>query len=135
MKAYSVEFRGEVLADCDGGMSTLAVSIKHKVSESWVRRIKQRRKLGELAPRPPVKKKPPIWRAFEDQIRALVKAQPDMTLAELRTKLGVQVSLQTLCNALRAMRLTFKKKSSGRASRIAPTWRPDGRSGSRSRLD
>jgi transposase len=121
MRSYSIEFRREVLADCDAGMGTMAVALKRKVSESWVRRLKQRRKLGEIGPRPPVKKTPPTWKAYEDKLRQWVEAQPDITLAELRAKLGIKVSLQTLSNALRALRYTVKKKSSTRVSKTART--------------
>jgi hypothetical protein len=52
MRAYSVEFRQRVLADCDAGMNTL---VKHDVSLAWVRRLKQRRwETGEVAPRRPI---------------------------------------------------------------------------------
>ena len=60
MDAYPMELRRRVLADCDAGMNTLAVAIKHDVSPAWVRRLKQRRReSGEISPRPPIKKKPP----------------------------------------------------------------------------
>ncbi|MFZ1935715.1 MAG: helix-turn-helix domain-containing protein [Thermoguttaceae bacterium] len=56
MQLYSIEFRREVLADCDAGMGTMAVAIKHRVSDSRVRRLKRRRETGEIAARPPKKK-------------------------------------------------------------------------------
>lgn len=130
MKAYSIEFRREVLADCDAGMSTMAVAIQRRVSESWVRRLKQRRReTGEIAARPPKKKTPPVWRAYTDQLHALVREQPDITLRELRDKLGIEISLQTLSVALRTLKYTFKKKSSARPSRSV---RMSRRSGPRS---
>lgn len=52
MKAYPKEFRGEVLAACDGGEGTHAVVMRFKVSGSWVRRIQQqRRETGQVAPK------------------------------------------------------------------------------------
>lgn len=44
MDAIPLAKRKAVLMDCDGGMGTLAVSIKHGVSPAWVRRLKQRRR-------------------------------------------------------------------------------------------
>ena len=44
MKAYSKEFRSEVLAACDSGQRTREVAKQFKVRESWVRRIKQERR-------------------------------------------------------------------------------------------
>jgi transposase len=127
MKPYSIEFRREVLADCDAGMSTMAVAIKRRVSESWVRRIKQRRReTGEIAARPPKKKTLPKWRAYADQLHGFLREQPDITLEELRGKLGIEISRQTLSIALRALKYTFKKKSSMPPSRIGRTWRGSG---------
>jgi|GEM_PF-6883080 len=42
MKAYSMDLRVRVLADCDAGLSTAEVAEKQRVSASWVRRLKQR---------------------------------------------------------------------------------------------
>ncbi len=125
MQAYSIEFRREVLADSDAGMSTMAVAVKHRVSDSWVRRLKQRRReSGEIAARPPIKKKPPKWRAYTAQLQSLVREQTDVTLRELRDRLGIEISLQTLSVALRTLKFTLKKKSSARPSRIVRTSRP-----------
>jgi transposase len=108
-------------------MSTMAVAIKRRVSESWVRRLKQRRReTGEIAARPPKKKTPPQWRAYADRLHALVRKQPDITLRELRDELGIEVSLQTLSVALRTLKYTFKKKSSARPNRIVRTWQRNG---------
>jgi transposase len=124
VKAYPVEFREQVLADCDAGMNTLAVAVKHDVSPAWVRRLKQRRRQsGEIAPRPPIKKTPPKWHAYAGRMQAFLKEQPDITLRELRDRLEVEVSLQTLSVALRRLKYTLKKKSSARASRTVRTSR------------
>jgi hypothetical protein len=37
MKAYSEEFRGEVLAACDANEGTHDIAVRFKVSGSWVR--------------------------------------------------------------------------------------------------
>ena len=41
MRAYSQDLRERVLADCDAGMGTIEVAAKYRVSQSWVRRLKQ----------------------------------------------------------------------------------------------
>jgi transposase len=124
VQAYSKEFRCEVLADCDAGMNTHSVALKHKFSKAWVRRLKQRRREnGEIAPRRPIKKTPPKWHAYKDRLIAAVEQQPDITLRELRDQLGVEVSVQTLSVALRRLRYTLKKKSFGRANKTGPTSR------------
>jgi transposase len=116
-----MELRRRVLVDCDAGMNTLAVAVKHDVSLAWVRRLKQRRReTGEVAPRPPLKKTPPKWHAYADRLVSLIERQPDITLRELREQLDVEVSLQTLSVALRRLKYTLKKKSSARANRTGP---------------
>jgi len=56
-----------------------------------------------------------------DRIRALIAATPDLTLAELRTALGVTAALGTLWAAVAKLGFTVKKKSGGRPSRTVRT--------------
>jgi transposase len=106
---YSKEFRAQVLAACDAGEGTQAVALRLNVSKSWVRRIKQqRRETGKVAPTT-TRNRTPQWRAIEPQIRAAVEEQPDLTLAELKATLNTDFCVQTLCNALHALKLTLKK--------------------------
>lgn len=122
MRAYSLDLRERVWADCQGGMKTPAVAQKYMVSESWVRRLKQRHKAtGSLARRPPSTGRPVVLARHEARVRELVRDDPDATLAELRERLGVEVSTGALCNYLRRLKLSFKKKSSGRPSRTGRT--------------
>lgn len=124
MDAYPMDVRRRVLDDCDRGLNTLAVAVKHNVSPAWVRRLKQRRReSGEIAPRPPIKKKPPKWQAYADQLHAFIREQPDITLREIREQLGIEISLQSLSVALRRLKYTIKKKSCGPRSKIARTSR------------
>jgi transposase len=131
MKPYSMDLRLRVLQDCDAGLPTKAVADKYKVSDSFVRKLKRRRRLtgsaAPAAPRPPA----PGWAADADRIRAAVAEQPDLTLEELRDRLGLAYSLTTLWRATRALGLTLKKKWTGRPSRTGPTSRPGASSGGR----
>ena len=112
MKAYSKEFRGQVLLACDKGRSTREVATYFEVSESWVRRIKQdRRELNKTAPLV-TRQRVPQWAAFTDQIKVLIQRKPDLTLEELKRELGTSLSVPTLCIALQRLRLTVKKKCS-----------------------
>lgn len=120
-KAYSKEFRCEVLAACDQGLGTREAAVRFKVSESWVRRIKQdRRELGKTAPLTK-RKRTPLWAAYSDQIREIFAARPDTTLRELKSELGTELSTKTLCIACQKLKLTFKKKSSSHPSSNALT--------------
>jgi transposase len=121
MDSYSLDLRKRVLGDCDAGGSTRQVALKYRVSESWVRRLKQRRReSGEIAPRPSRNKCLPRWLPYADRLQELVRQQPDATLRELRDRLDVSLSVMTLCRALRSLQLTFKKKSCMRPSKIGP---------------
>src|SRR6478752_6777625 len=121
MRSYSMDLRERVWADCQAGMKTPAVAQKYSVSQSWVRRLKQRHKAtGSLDPRPPSPGRPVIPAPHENRVRELVRDDPDATLAELRKRLGVAVSIGALCNYLRRLKLSFKKRSSRRLSRTAP---------------
>ena len=111
MHAYSLDLRLRVLADCDRGLSTRAVATKYSVSESWVRRLKQRRRqTGELAPRRPTPGPKPSWLAYADRLREAVRQAPDATLEELRDRLGLTAALSTLWRAVAALGLSVKKK-------------------------
>lgn len=110
MRAYSMDLRGRVLAACDAGGRTRAVAAQFAVSESWVRRLKQRRAAtGETAPRPPRNRRVSFRDRHADALRAAVAADPNRTLAELRAYLGVRVGLATLWRALADLRIAWKK--------------------------
>jgi transposase len=130
--AYSLDLRTRILADTDRGLTTRAVATKYTVSESWVRRLKQRRReTGEVAPRTATPGPKPSWDAYADRLRAAVADTPDATLEELRDRLALTVALSTLWRAVAALGLSVKKKSAGRPSRTGRTSRPSGSSGGR----
>ena len=117
---YSQDLRDRVLRASDRGMKTTQIAEPLEVSPSWVRRVKQRcREMGETAHRR--MGGPGVTIVDRQQLAALVREHPDATLAELRTYLGVQCALSTLCVALKKMGLSFKKKRSMRRSRIVRT--------------
>jgi transposase len=129
MRAYSMDLRERVLADSDAGMGPSAVAAKYRVSESWVRRLKQRRRAtGETAPRPSGRR-PTTWGPHAEAIRAAVREHPDATLRELKEQLGLAISLATLWRAIAVLGLTVKKKSNGRPNKTGPTSRRDARRG------
>ena len=114
MEAYSKEFRRDVLAACDAGEGTRAVALRFKVSESWVRRVKQeRREQGKLAPHTKRRRRK-VWEPHAEWIVAKLDEQPDVYLRELvaaaKEELGWDVSDVTLSRACRALRRTRKKR-------------------------
>jgi len=130
MEPYPIEMRKRILAECDAGILTRLVALKYCVSESWVRRLKQRRREnGEIAARKAGSTPPSKWKPHAERIEAAVRDRPDATLAELREQLGLDMSLATLTRALRALQLTFKKKSFMQRNKTARTSRHSGFNG------
>jgi transposase len=120
MKPYSMDLRQRVLEDCDGGLSTLQVAQKYRVSTAWIRRLKQRRRqTGDIQPLKGRTGPKPSWDAYAEPLRQAIRRTPDATLAELRDRLGLAVALSTLWRAVTALGLSVKKKSSAPPSRTA----------------
>ena len=114
MNGYTAEFRGEVLAACDANEGTHNIALRFKVSESWVRRIKQqRRQTGQVAPKQAAPRQPD-WLAWSAWLVAKIRARPDIYLrelqAELKQELGEETCLMTICNACRALDQSRKKR-------------------------
>ncbi len=125
---YSQDLRDRVLRAYDRGMKTKQIAETFHVSPSWARRVKQRRReTGETTHRR--MGSPGVTIVDRKQLASLVREHPDATLAELRTLLGVQCALSTLCQALKQMGFSFKKKRSMRRNRIARTSGKNGLSG------
>ena len=119
MAPYSMDLRTRVLADWDAGLAAKEVATKLRVSRSWVNRLVQRRReTGQVGPRPQQIFKKQALAGQEDRLRALVDAQPDRTLAELREALPSSASLSSVWRALDRLQLTVKKNGTRR--RAAP---------------
>lgn len=110
MHAYSIDLRERVLADSDAGMRTKALAEKYRVSESWVRKVKQRwRETGQMGPRPQRVSHATKLDNHREYLQKVVEEKPDATLQELCDKLPVKVSPATMSRALARLKLTFKK--------------------------
>src|ERR1700722_16105704 len=110
--AYSMELRLEVARAYDECGSSLEVAEDKKCSESWVRRLIQRRtETGSLAPRTPDRSG---TRKLDDDdvvdLRRLIEAKPDMTLGELAEALNHKASVPTIWRTIEAQGLTLKKR-------------------------
>jgi len=110
MAPYSMDLRTRVLLDRDAGLTSDEVAAKYRVSRAWVDRLLQRRReTGEIAPRKQTRFRSRALAGQEERLRALVTAQPDRTLVELRAALPTSASLATIWRALDRLDLTFKK--------------------------
>ena len=133
MRALSEDLRLRILADVDGGMTTRVVAKKYRVSESWVRRLKQRRReTGETQPRVGRPGRPGKMTPHLERLRTLLIQHPDATLQELHARLGVAVCLAAVWNATRKLGYSFKKKSFAPRNKTGPTCRNVAPPGSRS---
>lgn len=111
MRAYSMDLRVRVLEESAAGAETSEVADKLGVSESWVRRVKQRhRETGEVRPRSQRHGPRPKLADHMDELAELVRTQPDATEQELADRLSVPVSDSSVHRALQRLRLTYKKR-------------------------
>lgn len=110
MRAYSMDLRERVLRDSDAGVMAAAVAVTYHVSASWVRRLKQRRReTGEVAPRQQRYGRHPVLTPHLHTLAALIREQPDRTLAELQVALDTSASLATIWRAVKQLGFTLKK--------------------------
>jgi transposase len=108
--AYSMDLRERVIADSDVGLSSKELVERYHVSRAWVDALKQRRReTGSIAARKPTKFRRRVLEGQEDRLRALITAQPDATLTELRDALPTSAALATIWRAINQLDLTIKK--------------------------
>ena len=122
MKAYSQDLREKVMkADAAGKESNRQIAATLGLSEStlekWTRR---QRETGSFAAEPHAGGPARVLAAHGAFLRAAVKAQPDITLAELSqkvlTELKLKVNGSMVSRELARLRLPLKKSRSTTAS-------------------
>ena len=117
---YSMDLRDRVIKDADAGVSSKELAARYHVSRAWVDALKQRRReTGSITPRKQTKFRHRMLAGQEDQLRALVTAQPDATLAELRDRLRTSAALATIWRELNQLDLTVKKNTPRRRTTAA----------------
>jgi transposase len=127
-KPFSLDLRQRILEDVLAGMTYAQAARKYSVSAEFVRRFHRRyQATQEVAPRPPIPRVVPFHQRHEAEIRVAVADRPGLTLEQLRTRLGLDVSIGTLWNALQKLRITFKKNSPRGRAKAAGCRRPAGR--------
>ena len=118
--AYSMDLRERVIQDADAGVPSKILAERYHVSRAWVDALKQRwRETGSFAPRKQTKFRGRVLAGREDRLAALIAAQPDATLAELRDALPTSAALSTLWEAIDRLRLTVKKNRTRRRTTTA----------------
>jgi transposase len=118
--AYSIDLRERVMQDADAGLSSKELAARYHVSRAWVDALKQRRReTGAIAPHRQTKFRRRVLEGQEDRLRALVTAQPDATLAELRDALRTAAAVSTVWRELNHLDLTVKKNRTRRRTTAA----------------
>lgn len=116
MKPLSLDLRERIVRACDeGGQTQAEVAERFAVSGRTVRRLLRLwRAGGGVAPKPHAGGfASSVDAAVREQVRGLVRQQPDATLAELCRRLrdggGPSVKRSRMCQVLAAMGLPRKK--------------------------
>jgi len=124
MGTYSMDLRERVVAACDEGVDTRAeVAERFSVSESWVRRLLQRRReTGSIAPKARGGGQPPAFDAgAAERLREAVGAAPDATPVGSARAAGVACSTSATDRALRRLGIRRKRSRSAPPSRTGPS--------------
>ena len=115
MAPYSMDLRTRVAAAKDRGLHSDTVAALYEVSRAWVDRLMQRRReTGSLAPKPQTKFRARRLAGEDDRLRAMLEAQPDVTLAELQVALRTSASVATIARAVIALGFSVKKNRTRR---------------------
>jgi putative transposase len=110
----SLDLRARIVRSVEGGSSIREAARRFAVSPSAAIKLMQRvRTTGSAAPARFGGHRRPLLAPHESDLRRLVEASPDITLAELQAELerrsGVVAGLSTIHNALRRIGLRHKK--------------------------
>ena len=115
MAPYSMDLRERVARAWDATGEADEIAATFAVSRAWVHRlIQRRRETGSLAPRRQTKYRSRALAGLEPRLAALITAQPDITLAELRDALPTTAALSTLWLEIDRLGLTLKKNRTRR---------------------
>jgi transposase len=110
----SLDLRRRIVRAVERGSSIREAARRFAVSPSMAIKLMQRvRATGSAAPERYGGHRRPVLEPHAADLRQLVEATPDLTLAELQTALqqrcGVRAGLSTIHNALRRIGLRHKK--------------------------
>jgi transposase len=136
-RPYSVDLRERVVRAVEAGLSRRAAARRFEVSVSFVIKLLQRwRRNGTVEPERYGGWKRAALADHAERVHALVAAEPDLTIAELRRRLAaaaIHVSPAAISRFLTAAGLTRKKRRSTRPSRTGRTSPRRGPSGATDR--
>jgi transposase len=121
MRAYSQDLRDRVLGALERGERPSDIARRLEVSRVWVYQVQERfRTTGERSSHPIGGHRRSRIAHLEAEIRAWIKAEPDLTLAQLCGRLeqkNVQIKPPALWHQLDKWRLSFKKNATRQRAR------------------
>jgi len=131
MAQYPAMVRKRIIELYEQDYSTSEIAEVFGVCESGVRRVRQRqRERGTLDPLPRTCGRRPMMTAqVQQQIREHIAAHPDATRQEIRSTLGLSVSLQSISRWFKRLGLPLKKSRCTPRSRTGPMSPSDARPG------
>ena len=132
MKTLSLDLRERIVGAYDAQEGTREdIASRFLVSLGMVKKLlQQRRKTNELGHRHRYSgRKARILPEYRDKLTALVAAQPDLTLDQIRQKLTMNCSVPAVHYALVVIGLTYKKRRSMPPNKHGPMSPKRGASG------
>lgn len=133
MYAYSRDLRDRVLGALERGERPTDIARRYEVSRVWVYQVRDRlHKTGQRSSLPMGGYRRSRIAGMEQQIRAWIKAEADLTLAEMCQRLaehGIDIKVPALWHQLDKWKLTFKKNPARQRARAR------GRAGGAARMD
>jgi transposase len=123
MDAYSQDLRDRVIRGLERGERPTDIAKRLEVSRVWVYQVRDRlRRSGERSSHPIGGHRKSRVAGLEVTIRAWIKEQPDLTLAEMCTRLadqGIAIKGPALWHQLDKWKLSFKKNPTRQRARAA----------------
>lgn len=123
MATLSLDLRQRILKAYDRGDATRdQIARRFEVSLGMVKKlIQQRRHTGCIEARHGNSgRKPKILDSHRREMKTLLRDKPDLTLEELRLKLGLDCTVQAIHYVLSDMGMTYKKRRSAPTNSPAP---------------
>ena len=137
-QTLSLDLRERIVAAYDAKEGTREeVAKRFKVSLGMVKKLlAQRSKTGDLRPRHRFSgRKARLLPEQGPRLKALIARQPDLTLAELKSRLTLNCTVAAVHWAVTKLGLTYKKRRSMRQSKTGPTSLGRGDSGGEPKAD
>jgi transposase len=132
-KPISVDLRERIVtAYAEGAGTREEVAKRFKVSLGMVKKLlQQHSRTGDLRPRYRFcGRKAKLMPEHGKTLQALVAKEPDLTLAEMKERLGLDCTVAAIHWVVSKLGLTYKKRRSMRLSKTGRMWRRPGAAGS-----